>query len=52
MEETLYLWIVSNGPPGKGYNISGGDIREMAIELVQYPRFSVDPNFKFSNGWF
>ena len=24
----------------------------MAADLANYPRFEVDPNFKFSNGWF
>ena len=52
LEEAHYLWIITNGPSGKGGDIGGDDIREQAKELAQDPRFGVDPNFKFSNGWF
>ena len=52
LEEVLYLWFITNGPAGKGGDISGDVIREMAIELAKDPRFEVSTNFKFSNGWF
>ena len=52
LEETLFFWIVSNEPSGKGGDINDRDIREMAIELAQDPRFGDDPNFKFIIGWF
>ncbi len=50
LEETLFFWIVSKEPSGKGGDINDMIIREMAIELAQDPRFGGDPNFKFSIG--
>ena len=52
LEEVLYLWFITNGPAGKGGDIPGDVIREMAVELAKDPRFEVSSNFKFSNGWF
>ena len=50
LEEVLYLWFITNGPAGKGGDISGEIIREMASDLAKDPRFDVDSTFKFSNG--
>ena len=44
LEEVLYLWFITNGPSGKGGDISGEVIREMAYDLAK------DPRFEFSNG--
>ena len=52
LEDVLYLWFITNGPAGKGGDISGDVLREMAAVLAKDSRFEVDPNFKFSNGWF
>ena len=52
LEEVLYLWFITNGPAGKGADIPGDVLREMAEVLAKDPRFEVDPSFKFSNGWF
>ena len=52
LEDALYLWVISNGPSGKGGDIGGDAIREMALELAKDSRFGVDPSFKFSHGWF
>ena len=52
LEDVLYLWFIINGPAGKGGDISGDVLREMAAVLAKDSRFEVDPNFKFSNGWF
>ena len=46
------MWFITNGPVGKGGDIHGDVIREMAVELIKDPRFEVSSNFKFSNGWF
>ena len=46
------MWFITNGPAGKGGDIPGDVIREMAVELTKDPRFEVDSNFKISNGWF
>ena len=51
LEEVLYLWFITNGPAGKGGDILGEELREMATELAKDPRFEVKSNFKFSNGW-
>ncbi len=39
LKETLFVWIDSNEPSGKGGVISSSDIREMDIELAQDTRF-------------
>ena len=52
LEEVLYLWFITNKPDGKGGDIPGDVIREMAAELTKEPRFEVISNFEFSNGWF
>ena len=52
LEDVLHLWFITNGPSGKGGDINGDIIKEMAADLANDPRFEVDPNFKFSNGWF
>ena len=51
LEEVLYLWFITNGPAGKGGDILGEELREMATELAKDPRFEVKSNIKFSNGW-
>ena len=48
----MYLWFITNGPAGKGGDITGDVMREMAAVLAKDHRFEVDPDFKFSNGWF
>ena len=49
LEDVLYLWFITNGPAGKGGDISGDVLRKMAAVLAKDSRFEVDPNFKFSN---
>ena len=51
LEEVLYLWFITNGPAGRGGDILGDELREMATELAKDPRFEVKSSFKFSNGW-
>ena len=46
------MCFIPNGPVGKGGDIHGDVIKEMAVELTKDPRFKVSSNFKFSNGWF
>ena len=48
----MYLWFITNGPAGKGADIPGDVIREMAAELALDHRFEVSSDFKFGNGWF
>ena len=52
LKETLFVWIVSNEPSGKGGVISSSGIREMDIELAQDTRFGDIPNFEFTISWF
>ena len=48
----LYFWFITNGPVGKGDNIHGDVIREMAVELTSEPKIEVSSNLKFRNGRF
>ena len=34
LEEVLYLWFITNGPAGKGGDISGNVIREMYMIIA------------------
>ena len=35
------MWFITNGPVGKGDDIHGDVIKEMAVELTNDPRFEV-----------
>ena len=38
LQDVFHLWFITNGPSGKGGNINGDIIKEMAADLANDPR--------------